>query len=441
MLKPSDSHVDNMEIELAPSSSSHKTTRMKGGKPTNPRTPSLPKIIQSPKSQEGRIEFCNVTFAYPTRPNETILDEFSITIAPKSTVALVGGSGSGKSTVVALLERMYEPQAGRIYVDGVDIRKYDLHELRAQFGYVPQQPTLFLGSIRENICFGLPENQVVTQERLEQVCKQANAHDFISRFKHGYDTVVGERGASLSGGQRQRIAIARALIMNPKFIIFDEATSALDSMSEEIVQEAITRSCVGRTVILIAHQLSTIRNSDQVVYFNAESRTIQKGRRFSLYKRSGSFKRLVDKQTMSVHNFMGLPTPSQENRKQKGRRESRRGSFFGSNHSLARVSSHQRKPSINSSSIHSRRGDFPSLGRLCARPQVDPDESFHNTTPTNSSGEEDVQLKEVDPYSQQDIPPARRNSSSSHIMEPSTDDSILSKKADAYGRRRYGRLH
>ncbi|XP_010552465.1 PREDICTED: ABC transporter B family member 15-like [Tarenaya hassleriana] len=207
----------------------------------------------------GEVELRHVKFAYPSRPESMIFDDFSLRIPAGKTVALVGGSGSGKSTVVSLLQRFYDPVAGEILLDGVTIDKLKLKWLRSQMGLVSQEPALFATTIKENILFGKED---ASMDEVIEASKASNAHNFISQLPHGYETQVGERGVQMSGGQKQRIAIARAIIKSPRILLLDEATSALDSESERIVQEALDNASVGRTTIVIAHRLSTIRNAD-----------------------------------------------------------------------------------------------------------------------------------------------------------------------------------
>ncbi|KAJ0989563.1 hypothetical protein J5N97_007919 [Dioscorea zingiberensis] len=215
---------------------------------------------------KGEVEFKGVDFAYPSRPENPILNEFSLKVPAGMMVALVGGSGSGKSTVIALLERFYNPIDGDILVDGVSIKKLQLKWLRSQMGLVSQEPALFATSIKENILFGKED---ASMDEVVAAAKASNAHNFISQLPLGYDTQVGERGVQLSGGQKQRIAIARALIKSPKILLLDEATSALDSESERIVQEALDKASHGRTTIVIAHRLSTIRNANLIAVIQA----------------------------------------------------------------------------------------------------------------------------------------------------------------------------
>ncbi|KAI3855241.1 hypothetical protein MKX03_026099 [Papaver bracteatum] len=207
----------------------------------------------------GDVEFKNVKFAYPSRKETLIFQDFCLTVPAGKTVALVGGSGSGKSTVIALLERFYDPLGGEILLDGFPIDKLQLKWLRSQMGLVSQEPALFATTITENILFGKED---ATMDEVIAASKAANAHNFISQLPKGYDTQVGERGVQMSGGQKQRIAIARAIIKSPKILLLDEATSALDSESERVVQEALDKAALGRTTIVIAHRLSTIHNAD-----------------------------------------------------------------------------------------------------------------------------------------------------------------------------------
>ncbi|KAM7280163.1 hypothetical protein ACFE04_007297 [Oxalis oulophora] len=212
----------------------------------------------------GQVEFSHVEFAYPSRPDSIILKDFCLKVSAGETVALVGGSGSGKSTVISLLQRFYDPLVGEILLDEVPIQKLQLKWLRSQMGLVSQEPALFGSTIKENILFGKEDGSM---EEIIEAAKASNAHDFISQLPQGYDTQVGERGFQLSGGQKQRIAIARAIIKKPRILLLDEATSALDSESERIVQRALDNitATIGRTTIVIAHRLSTIRHADVIV--------------------------------------------------------------------------------------------------------------------------------------------------------------------------------
>ncbi|KAH8518440.1 hypothetical protein H0E87_000334 [Populus deltoides] len=211
------------------------------------------------KKLKGQVEFNNVFFAYPTRPDQMIFKGLNLKIDAGKTMALVGPSGSGKSTVIGLIERFYDPMKGTIFIDGQDVKSYNLRLLRSHIALVSQEPTLFAGTIRENIAYGKEDAR---ESEIRKAAVLANAHEFISGMKEGYDTYCGERGVQLSGGQKQRIALARAIIKDPSILLLDEATSALDSVSESLVQEALEKMMVGRTCVVIAHRLSTIQKSN-----------------------------------------------------------------------------------------------------------------------------------------------------------------------------------
>lgn len=221
-------------------------------------------------SVTGQVELKNVNFTYPSRPDVPIFTDFSLTVPAGKTIALVGSSGSGKSTVVSLIERFYEPTSGKVLLDGHDIKSLKLRWLRQQIGLVSQEPALFATTIKENMLLGRPD---ATQVEIEEAARVANAHSFIVKLPEGYDTQVGERGLQLSGGQKQRIAIARAMLKNPAILLLDEATSALDSESEKLVQEALDRFMIGRTTLVIAHRLSTIHKADLVAVLQQGSVT------------------------------------------------------------------------------------------------------------------------------------------------------------------------
>jgi len=208
----------------------------------------------------GKIEYDQVNFTYP-KSKDWVLKDLNFTVQPGEMLALVGASGAGKSSLVNLLPRFYDPQEGAILIDGINIRHVTLNSLRRQIGIVPQETILFSGTIAENIAFGQPETSL---EAVQEAAKVANAHQFVSQLSQGYYTYVGERGMNLSGGQRQRIAIARAVLLDPKILILDEATSALDSESEALVQEALDRLLKKRTVLIIAHRLATVRGADRI---------------------------------------------------------------------------------------------------------------------------------------------------------------------------------
>jgi ATP-binding cassette subfamily B protein len=235
----------------------------------------------------GAVAFEHVSFAYPGGP--PVLSDVSFEAAPGQTVALVGETGAGKSTTMALLQRLWDPQSGRVTIDGIDIRSVSLDSLRSHIGVVFQENLLFNRSFRENLLVGRAD---ATDAELEQACRLAQAHDFILRQPQGYDTRVGERGASLSGGQRQRLAIARALIKDPPILILDEATSALDAATEAKVQLALRALMAGRTTFVIAHRLSTVREADLILVF-AEGRIVERGSYDELVARGGAFAQLV----------------------------------------------------------------------------------------------------------------------------------------------------
>ncbi|XP_022687524.1 ATP-binding cassette sub-family B member 8, mitochondrial-like isoform X1 [Varroa jacobsoni] len=241
----------------------------------------------------GEIRLRNVTFAYPTRPDQNVVDHLSLNIPPGKVVALCGSSGSGKSTVAALIERFYDVNSGEVLIDGVNIKHLDGHWLRGSaIGSISQEPVLFASSILENIRYSRPS---ATDEEVMEAAKLANAHDFIMSFEKGYNTQVGERGVTISGGQRQRIAIARALLKNPQILILDEATSALDTQSEKMVQETLDRIVKGKTVLVIAHRLSTIRNAD-IIYVLRNGKVVESGDHATLTSLKGVYWRLVQEQ-------------------------------------------------------------------------------------------------------------------------------------------------
>jgi len=249
--------------------------------------------ITLPKSIRGDVVFEDVTFSYPTRPEISVIEEFSLKVPANSTAALVGSSGCGKSTVVSLIQRFYDVQNGCISIDGHDIRNYHPDDLRSFIGFVQQEPVLFGLTVRENICYGV--RRKVLDEEIEAVCKQANAHKFISGFPEKYDTLVGERGVRLSGGQKQRVCIARALLVNPRVLLLDEATSALDAEAEYLVQQAIDKLMVGRTTIIVAHRLSTVRDADQIVVMD-EHRIVDVGTHKELMVGCQKYQELIKRQ-------------------------------------------------------------------------------------------------------------------------------------------------
>lgn len=253
---------------------------------TDIRNSANPKFL---KKMEKGLSFNNVTYMYPSAKNPAI-QEINLEIAKGETIALVGASGAGKSTLVDLVPRLIDPQEGKVLIDGIDLRDLDLSNLRKRIGIVSQQVFLFNGSIRENICYG---NQNVTEEQLRTACEQAFAMEFILSFEEGLDTIVGERGVMLSGGQRQRIAIARALLLNPEILILDEATSALDTESERLVQEALESLYKNRTVIIIAHRLSTVQIANRI-FTMEDGKIVESGTHTELLQLDGKYKKLYD---------------------------------------------------------------------------------------------------------------------------------------------------
>ena len=238
----------------------------------------------------GHLEVRGLSFAYGAdgRMGAVVLDEVDLTAMPGQVVALVGPSGAGKTTLVSLLPRFYDLTAGRITIDGHDIAEVTQESLRTVMAIVPQEPSLFGGTVRENIAYG---RAGATDDEVERAARAANAHEFIAALPGGYDAIVGERGVKLSGGQRQRIAIARAILKDPRLLILDEATSALDNHSEALVQEALERLMVGRTTIVIAHRLTTVERADKIVVLD-RGRVVEEGTHVDLLARGGLYQRL-----------------------------------------------------------------------------------------------------------------------------------------------------
>jgi ATP-binding cassette subfamily B protein len=248
--------------------------------PERPGAKTLPRA-------EGHVRFEEVGFAYPTSPK--ILHGVEFAASPGKTLALVGGTGAGKTTAMSLLQRLWDPTEGRVTLDGTDLRDIALDSLRRNIGVVFQESMLFNRSIRDNLLVGKPD---ATQEEIERACRMAEAHDFIMRQPKGYDTMVGERGATLSGGQRQRLSIARALLKDPPVLILDEATSALDAATEAKVQKALRALMAGRTTFIIAHRLSTVRDADEILVFD-QGRIVERGGFEGLVALGGKFAELV----------------------------------------------------------------------------------------------------------------------------------------------------
>jgi ATP-binding cassette subfamily B protein len=250
----------------------------------------------APAQVGGAIELQGVTFRYPSRKDVPVLSGIDLAIREGEVVAVVGPSGAGKSTIAALLLRLYDPDAGRILLDGRDLRELSPAWLRRQIGVVAQEPLLFSSSVAENIRYG---RETATEEEVAAAARAANAHDFIARFPEGYATLVGERGVQLSGGQKQRVAIARAVLKDPRILVLDEATSALDAESEHLGKEALERLMKGRTTLIIAHRLSTVLGADRVVVLDG-GRVVQSGAHAALMGQEGLYKRLIERQFVAA---------------------------------------------------------------------------------------------------------------------------------------------
>lgn len=236
---------------------------------------------------KGHVKFEDVNFRYKSSTHE-ILDDINLEAQPGETVAIIGLTGAGKTTMVNLIPRFYDVKSGRVTIDGVDVRDIDIYNLRSQIGIVMQQSLLFSATIEENIAYGSP---AVTHEQIVEAAKAANAHDFISEFPEGYQTLVGERGVTLSGGQKQRVAIARALLINPRILILDDATSSVDTQTEFLIQQALERIMQGRTTFVIAQRMSTILNADQIIVLK-DGKIIQRGKHQALLEEGGLYEEI-----------------------------------------------------------------------------------------------------------------------------------------------------
>jgi len=249
-------------------------------------------LVNSPEnsvkltSLKGHVCFSEVIFGY--EDSTPVLNNISFDIHPGKTVALIGPSGAGKSTTVQLLLRFFDPQSGKIQIDGNNLKSLDLESYLSQVALVPQETLLFGGTIRENILYGKLD---ATDTEMIEASKSANAHEFIVEFSNGYDTLVGEKGTKLSGGERQRIAIARALLKNPKVLVLDEATSALDNQSEMLIQEALEKLMAGRTTFIIAHRLSTVHNADKIIVLD-KGKVVESGTHKELMANEGLYHHL-----------------------------------------------------------------------------------------------------------------------------------------------------
>jgi subfamily B ATP-binding cassette protein MsbA len=250
---------------------------------------------------DGDVVFEDVTFAYD--PEKTVLHDVSFHAQPGTVTALVGSSGSGKSTIIGLITAFHKPNNGRVLVDNVDLSQVRLDSYRSQLGVVLQDSFLFDGTIRENIAFSRPR---ATEEQILRACKIARVDEFAERFADKYDTIIGERGVKLSGGQRQRVSIARAILADPRILILDEATSSLDSESEALIQEGLSYLMRGRTTFVIAHRLSTIRRADQILVVE-NGRIVESGNHESLYAQQGRYFELYTKQHGLQENLFLAP--------------------------------------------------------------------------------------------------------------------------------------
>ena len=245
--------------------------------------------VPLPAPSRGELSFEQVTFRYPTRPEVSALDSFSLEVKSGETLALVGPSGAGKSTLFQLAQRFYDPEAGLIRLDGVDLRAADPADIRARIAMVPQETVIFAASARDNLRYG---NWNADDAQLWAAAEAANAAEFLNKLPDGLDTFMGEGGARLSGGQRQRIAIARAILRDAPLLLLDEATSALDAESERLVQASIERLVAGRTTMVIAHRLATVRSADRIIVMD-QGRIVEEGNHDSLNARGGLYARLA----------------------------------------------------------------------------------------------------------------------------------------------------
>ena len=255
--------------------------------------------VITPNEVLGEVKFQNVSFAYPTRPDISVLDNVSFSVTPGEVIALVGPSGGGKSTCISLLQHFYEPTAGEVLIDSIPVKNFEHKYLHNKVALVGQEPVLYARSVKENIVYGLENGGEIDQSSVENVSRLANAHSFISDMPEGYNTETGEKGLQLSGGQKQRVAIARALVRNPRILLLDEATSALDAESEHLVQDAIYKNLTSHTVLIIAHRLSTIEKADKIVVID-QGRVIAQGKHRELVEQNGLYAKLVRRQMLGL---------------------------------------------------------------------------------------------------------------------------------------------
>ncbi|KAL8243603.1 hypothetical protein R6Q59_009861 [Mikania micrantha] len=271
---------------------------------------------EKPASLTGDIEIKDLHFAYPSRPSVEVLQGMTLTLPAGKTTALVGASGSGKSTIIGLLERWYVPSTGTILLDGLDIAKYNVRWLRSNIRLVQQEPVLFQGTIFENVAKGLNEEQLALPQAeqlklVKEACRSSNAHDFVQRLPQGYDTQVGERASMLSGGQRQRLSIARSIISDPKVLLLDEATSALDPRAERVVQDALDRVSANKTTLIIAHRLSTVKAAENIAVV-ANGKIVEQGNHQELLRQDGLYAAMVNAQDLGNHDEKEQPTDAME---------------------------------------------------------------------------------------------------------------------------------
>jgi ATP-binding cassette subfamily B (MDR/TAP) protein 1 len=253
-------------------------------------------------SANGRVEFRNVDFTYPSRPDKPALKDISFLIQPGQFIGIVGRSGSGKSSALALIERFYDPCGGQILIDGQDISKLSAQQHRSRLGFVSQDSDLFAGSVAFNIGLGARHGHTVTQEDIVDVCKKCNIHDFIASLPDGYATECGQNGSRLSGGQRQRVALARAMIRLPDILLLDEPTSQLDALAERDIQQAISAFASVRTVIMVTHKLANVQYADKILVLD-KGVLVGQGRHFDLVKSGGVYARLANIQATSPNTM------------------------------------------------------------------------------------------------------------------------------------------